>query len=95
MGTDLKEALLANAIPTIAADIPSAAFAALSADTSWMTNGEAWKSVVGEYPALGHTGGGGGGGGSLREVVVRKKGEGCRWVLLFSVRDDRAFLVQL
>jgi len=91
MGVDLKQTLLSNGIPTIAADVSSAAFAALSADTSWITSGEAWKSLVGEYRALGY----GGIGANVKEVVERKKAEGCRWVVLFSVRDDRAFLLRL
>ncbi|KAF8340680.1 uncharacterized protein EI90DRAFT_3036466 [Cantharellus anzutake] len=108
MESDLRHAFLSNSIPTIAVDLPSTVLATLSADTNWIHNTENWKNLVNEHPILSGSGGGGnvsgggsggsgggGVGGSLREVVGKKKGEGCKWVVLFGVRDDRPFLVRL
>ena len=81
---------LAGGSTVIAVDVPSASLSALTVDTSWVSSGEAWRALVSEHGALQ------GVGSALRETVqqaLQRKKSG--YVLLFSVRDDKMFLLRL
>lgn len=94
-------------MPIIAADISSASCALLCASSSssssaeWMHSsaaGEAaWRALFtperdreGDAASLQ-----GSVGASVREMIIRKRGDGWRWVVLYAVREDRPFLLKL
>jgi len=87
MEAELKREM--GAVPVIAADISSLTFAALTGDASWITGGDAWRVLLAEHPSLQPI------GVSFRETIQKKKAEQCKYVLLFSVRDDKAFLLRV
>jgi len=80
---------LAGGAPVIAVDAPAATLAALTVDTSWVSSPEAWRGLVSEHGALQGMGNG------LRETVQALQRRKSGYALLFSVRDDKMFLLRL
>ncbi|KAG8705429.1 hypothetical protein FRC08_001676 [Ceratobasidium sp. 394] len=77
-------------IQILAADVPPAAFNAMTSGTAWLSDEDAWKAVLAAFPKdqAGHA-------AQVREEFVRKKTQGHKLLLLLSVRDDRVFLFTL
>lgn len=91
MENELKSAMQGNnsGFPMIAVDAPSAALAALTVNSTWLTNDEAWRGILSEFPAL-YTS-----GTMLREAILKKREHGSKFIYLFSVNDDRVFLFKV
>ena len=79
-----------SGIPVIAIDTPANVFDLLCQSSSWVTDDEAWKTVASSFP-LSSTGY----APQIREAISRRQAEGHRFVLLFSVRDERVHLFAL
>jgi translation initiation factor 2-alpha kinase 4 len=74
----------------LAADVPPAAFNAMTSGIAWLAEEDAWKGVLAAFPKdqSGHA-------AQVREEFVKKKTQGHKLLLLLSVRDDRVFLFTL
>lgn len=77
-------------MPTIAVDVPSSVFDSMVKSASWLTDEETWKTMCAafptqqaSYPNL------------IREAVLKKKGEGYRFVMLYAVKEERMQILQL
>ncbi|KAF8758790.1 Anticodon binding domain of tRNAs [Rhizoctonia solani] len=77
-------------IQILAVDAPTSAFNALTAGTSWLSDDDAWKTVLTAFPKeqTAHA-------ANVREEFLAKKAQGHKLLLLLSVRDERAFLFSL
>ncbi|KAG8745969.1 hypothetical protein FRC10_006532 [Ceratobasidium sp. 414] len=77
-------------IQVLAADIPPTAFNAMTSGTAWLSDEDAWKTVLAAFPKdqTSHA-------VQVREEFVKKKAQGHKLLLLLSVRDDRVFLFTL
>ena len=77
-------------IQVLAADVPLAAFNAMTANIAWITDDDAWKTVLAAFPKdqSSHA-------AQVRGEFVKKKAQGHKLLLLLSVRDDRTFLFTL
>lgn len=77
-------------MPIIAIDVPTSVFEELTRNTSWINDENAWKSVFASFPtqqsAYAY---------QVRDAVLKRRGEGCKFLLLFAVREERAFLLTL
>lgn len=91
METDLKATMQANngGLPMIVVDAPSAALAQLTVSPAWLTNEEAWRGILSDFPVLSTT------GASIREAVLKRRAQGIKFVYLFSIKDDRVFLFKM
>ncbi|KDQ55313.1 hypothetical protein JAAARDRAFT_37347 [Jaapia argillacea MUCL 33604] len=76
----------------VAVDVPPIVFDAMIAarNSAWVSEEEAWRQILNGFPS-GHSFY----AHQIQDVVSRKKGDGHRFVLLFSVRDERAQLLTL
>ncbi|KDQ55382.1 hypothetical protein JAAARDRAFT_37399 [Jaapia argillacea MUCL 33604] len=90
-GDQIKSAFQSG-MCVVAVDVPPTVFDAMVAarNSAWVSDEEAWRQILNGFPS----------GHSLyahqvRDAVSRKKGDGHRFVLLFSVRDERAQLLTL
>ena len=79
-----------SGIPVIAIDTPAHVFDLLCQSPSWITDDETWKIVASSF-TLSSTGY----APQIREAISRRQAEGHRFVLLFSVRDERVHLFAL
>jgi hypothetical protein len=79
-----------SGIPVIAIDTPANVFDLLCQSSSWVTDDETWKTVASSF-TLSSTGY----APQIREAISRRQAEGHRFVLLFSVRDERVHLFAL
>lgn len=79
-----------SGIPVIAIDTPANVFDLLCQSSSWVTDDEAWKAVASSF-TLSSTGY----APQIREAISHRQAEGHRFVLLFSVRDERVHLFAL
>lgn len=88
----VRSALQTGNMPTIAIDVPPAVFDALARSAEWLNDdSDAWKNVVAMFPP-GHAGY----AAQVRENVrARREEEGCLYVLLFAVREERVALLTL
>jgi eukaryotic translation initiation factor 2-alpha kinase 4 len=81
---------LSNGMPTVAVDVPSTVFDAMTRNSSWVTEDEAWRQIANGVPTqhspYAH---------QIREAVIKKKDEGHRFVLLFAVREEKVHLLNL
>jgi translation initiation factor 2-alpha kinase 4 len=79
-----------SGIQTLAVDVPTPAFNAMTAGTSWLSDDDAWKTVLTTFPKeqTAHA-------MHVREEFLTKKAQGHKLLLLLSVRDERAFLFSL
>lgn len=79
-----------SGIQVLAADVPPAAFNAMTANIAWLADDDAWKTVLAAFPKdqSSHA-------AQVREEFVKKKAQGHKLLLLLSVRDDRTFLFTL
>ena len=77
---------------TLAIDLPSNVFEELSKNANWITDEEAWKTILAPLPAqyVAYA-------NQIREAVSRKKadGDGHKYLLLFAVKDERVSLLTL
>ncbi len=89
MGLRVSSAVRSG-IPVIAIDSPANVFDLLCQSSSWVTDDETWKTVVSSFPLSGT-----GYAPQIREAICRRQAEGHRFVLLFSVRDERVHLFAL
>jgi eukaryotic translation initiation factor 2-alpha kinase 4 len=89
MGLRVSSAVRSG-IPVIAIDSPANVFDLLCQSSSWVTDDETWKTVASSFPLSGT-----GYAPQIREAISRRKAEGHRFVLLFSVRDERVHLFAL
>ena len=79
-----------SGIPVIAIDTPANVFDLLCQSSSWVTDDETWKTVASSFTVSST-----GYGPQIREAISRRQTEGHRFVLLFSVRDERVHLFAL
>ncbi|KAG5641706.1 hypothetical protein DXG03_004410 [Asterophora parasitica] len=87
-GVELKSAFQTG-LPTLAVDVPPAVFDSMIRNSAWVTEEEAWKSILSAFPtphAYAH---------QVREAVAKRKAEGHRFLLLFAVREERVQLLNL
>ncbi|OXG72558.1 eukaryotic translation initiation factor 2-alpha kinase [Cryptococcus neoformans Gb118] len=108
-----------STLPVLGIDLPPLLICQLTLDTAWITDDEAWRSLLnkeGVHPGdkrymesiregvqqmraggAGNGGGGGGGGGSGGGGGggVGSIGRENGWMWLFSVRDNKGFLLQV
>ncbi|CAE6423470.1 unnamed protein product [Rhizoctonia solani] len=79
-----------SGIQILAVDVPAPAFNAMTAGTSWLSDDDAWKTVLTAFPKeqTAHA-------MHVREEFLTKKAQGHKLLMLLSVRDERAFLFSL
>lgn len=79
-----------SGLPILAVDVPTSLFDAMMKSTTWITDDEAWKVIIGSF-APSHSAY----AWQLREAVGKKKSDGYQFVLLFAVREERVHLLTL
>jgi eukaryotic translation initiation factor 2-alpha kinase 4 len=91
MSTQIKQTIQSG-LPTLAVDVPDAAFEAMSKNSAWTTddNPEAWKTIYTSFPAQQTAY-----AYQIREAIEKRKEDGCKFVLLFAVRSERVCLLDL
>lgn len=79
-----------SGIQILAVDVPPSAFNAMTSGIAWLSDDDAWKTVLAAFPKeqAAHA-------AQVREEFLAKKNMGHKLVLLLSVRDDRVFLFNL
>ncbi|KZT06721.1 Serine/threonine-protein kinase [Laetiporus sulphureus 93-53] len=79
-----------SGMPTLAVDVPPSVFEEMTKNTGWITDEDAWKAILANFPAqhtvYAH---------QVKEAVIKRKMDGHKFILLFSVRDERMFLLNL
>ncbi|KAI0077507.1 Serine/threonine-protein kinase [Panus rudis PR-1116 ss-1] len=89
-GIELKNSLLQSGMPILGVDVPITVFEEMSKNTSWITDEDAWKTLVSGFPPQ-HTPY----AHQVRDSVFRRKADGCKFLILFAVREERAALLTL
>ncbi len=89
-GLELKNTASQSGIPTVAVDVPTTVFEEMIKNTGWVTDEDAWKAIAASFPpqhsAYAH---------QVREAIIKRKSDGCKFLILFAVREERAFLLTL
>jgi translation initiation factor 2-alpha kinase 4 len=78
-------------IPVVALHIASSSFDAMILHPEWLKDGdsEAMRPVMDTFsPSTSYA-------VQIREAILKKKSEGCKFILLLSLKDDRLHLVNL
>jgi translation initiation factor 2-alpha kinase 4 len=88
-GVQFKSAVQTG-LPTLAVDVLPAVFDAMTKSSAWITDEDAWKTIVSSFPAQ-HTAY----AQQVREAAIKRKAEGHSYILLFAVREERVQLVTL
>jgi eukaryotic translation initiation factor 2-alpha kinase 4 len=76
-------------MPTVAVDVPTTIFDAMCRSSAWITEDDAWKSLVASFP------GGHGYASQIRDLVLKHKDDGHAYILLFAVKEERIQLLAL
>lgn len=86
----LKSAMQSGSVPTIAIDVPPAVFDSISRSDAWLTDDEAWRTILPAFPTqhMGYA-------NQIRETILRKSDEGAEMIVLFSVKEERVGLLTL
>ncbi|TRM58463.1 hypothetical protein BD626DRAFT_573474 [Schizophyllum amplum] len=77
-------------MPTLAVDLPPAVFDAMVKSPEWITDEEAWRSIMSIFPTQ-HSAY----AQQVREAAVKRKEEKCAYILLYAVKEDRIQLLAL
>jgi eukaryotic translation initiation factor 2-alpha kinase 4 len=77
-------------MPTIAIDVAPPIFDSLVKNSSWVSDEEAWKTLCSglQSATWAYL-------QQIREVVLKRKSEEYRWILLYAVKEERMQLLQL
>jgi translation initiation factor 2-alpha kinase 4 len=73
-------------------DVSDSVFEAMIKNTGWITDEdpEAWREIFASFPthqaAYAH---------QIKEAIGKRKEEGCKFMLLFAVRGERVYLLDL
>lgn len=86
------ERAVQSGLPTLAVDAPQLAFEAMAKNAAWTREDdhEAWKAVLANFPAQQS-----GYAYQIKDAVVKRREEGCKFLLLFAVRGERVCLLDL
>ncbi|EKM52933.1 uncharacterized protein PHACADRAFT_259100 [Phanerochaete carnosa HHB-10118-sp] len=89
-GVDLKNAMAQSNVPIVAVDVSDSLFDQMTKSTMWLSDENAWKALVAQFPtsqsSYAH---------QIREAVLRRKADGCKFLILFAVKEERPFLINL
>ena len=87
----IKQAVQSG-LPTLAVDVPVLAFEAMAKNAAWTKEDdhEAWKAVLAGFPAQQS-----GYAYQIKDAIVKRREEGCKFILLFAVRGERVCLLDL
>ena len=86
----LKKALSSAAVPTIVIDVPLPVFEELRKSNAWLSDEDAWKAVLGAFPAPQTAY-----ANTIREAVWRKRAEGVQFVILFAIKEEQGHVLKL
>lgn len=90
MVADVREAIQRTDHATVGVDLHPAAWNAVTASQTWVTNDSAWRALLDETPELLKET-----GTQLREHINGKRAAGHKFIFLFSLRDEKLFLYHL
>jgi len=88
-GVQLKNSIQSG-LPILAVDVPPPVFDAMTRSGSWITDEEAWKTVLSASPAQNTAY-----AQHIREAAAKRRTEGHRFLILFAVREERIQLLTL
>ncbi|TDL16229.1 Serine/threonine-protein kinase [Rickenella mellea] len=88
MASRVKSAMQTGGLPLIAVDVSTTTFESLTKNDSWVTDDEAWRPIAAGFPTP-HAAY----ANIVREAVAKRKEDGCKFVLLFAVREERVALL--
>ena len=77
-------------LPIIAVDVSEAVFDQMTKSTAWITDENTWKTLVATFSAQQSTY-----AHQIREAILRRKADGCKFLILFAVKEERPFLMTL
>ncbi|EJU02741.1 kinase-like protein [Dacryopinax primogenitus] len=75
-------------VPVVAIAVPSTIFARLIADTSWVTDDDAWRAILPVFDSATYA-------NQIRDAISAKRVDGHRFIWLLSVREEpkRVFML--
>ena len=77
-------------VPIIAVDVSEPVFEQMTRSVLWLTDENAWKALAAFFPtqqsSYAH---------QIRDAVLRRKAEGCKFLILFAVKEERPFLLTM
>ena len=70
--------------------MPPSVFAEMRKSTDWLTDDEAFKAVIASFPTpqAGYA-------NQIREAVLKRKTGGTKFIILYALREEEGFVVQL
>lgn len=77
-------------VPIIAVDVNDAVFEQMTKNTTWLTDENAWKTLVASFPTSQSAY-----AQQIRESILRRKADGCKFLILFALKEERPFLFTL
>ncbi|KAI0066910.1 Serine/threonine-protein kinase [Artomyces pyxidatus] len=79
-----------SGIVVIAIDVPTGVFDALCKSPNWIRDDEAWRTIAAMFPTstTGYA-------AQVREAILQQRSQGQHFVLLYSVKEERAHLLTL
>lgn len=77
-------------MPTLAVDVPTSLYDAMTKNNAWITDDEAWRTIINNF-APSHSAY----AWQIRESVAKRKADGLTFLLLFAVREERVHLMNL
>ena len=87
-GTQVKNAFRAS-MPILGVDVPPNVFDAMIRSSNWITDDEAWKPILSDFPTP-HTSY----AYQVREAVAKRKGD-HQFLLLYALREERIQILTL
>lgn len=77
-----------GSVPMFAVDVPPTVLEAMVRNELWLTDDEVWRGIVADFPTQHTTY-----ANQIREAISARKEEGARFVLLFSVKEEKVALL--
>ncbi|THH07415.1 hypothetical protein EW145_g3399 [Phellinidium pouzarii] len=74
----------------LAIDVPPGVFDALARSDAWVTDDDAWRSILPGFPTQHTTY-----ASQIRDAVARRKNDGAEFLILFAVKEERVALLSL
>ena len=71
-------------------DVPANVFTEMRKSTEWLTDDEAFKGVIASFPtpSAGYA-------NQIREAVLKRKAGGTKFLILYALREEEGFMIQL
>ena len=86
----IHDAVTQSYIPTVGIDVPQKVFEEMRKSSGWLNDEDAWKTVVASFPTQESVY-----ANQIRAAILDLKNDGCKFVILYAVREEQGYLLPI